>query len=107
MAYADKDLTCRECGTSFAFTASEQEFYASRGLENEPGRCPDCRAARKAQRGGGSGSYSSGGGRGGWGPQPNLEAHKKSSAPAICRPPVILAAAAILSPPDWFLVGSM
>ncbi|HEY8741820.1 MAG TPA: zinc-ribbon domain containing protein, partial [Chloroflexota bacterium] len=27
MAYADKTLTCRECGRDFSFTASEQEFY--------------------------------------------------------------------------------
>jgi CxxC-x17-CxxC domain-containing protein len=60
MAYADKTLTCRECGRDFSFTASEQEFYASRGLQNEPGRCPECRAARKAAGGGrsGGGSYS-------------------------------------------------
>ena len=64
MAYADKTLTCRECGRDFSFTASEQEFYASRGLQNEPGRCPECRAARKAAGGGrsGGGSYSDHGG---------------------------------------------
>ncbi len=54
--YQDKILTCRECGREFEFTASEQEFYAEKGFENEPGRCPECRAARKAQsRGGGYG----------------------------------------------------
>lgn len=47
MAYADKVLRCRECGSDFVFTAGEQEFYASRGLMNEPGRCPACRAARR------------------------------------------------------------
>lgn len=46
--YQDKTLTCRDCGTKFTFTASEQEFYAEKGFTNEPGRCPDCRAARKA-----------------------------------------------------------
>ena len=59
MSYQDKTLTCRDCGQPFPFTAGEQEFYASRGLTNEPGRCPDCRAARKAQQGG---SYAGGGG---------------------------------------------
>ena len=55
----DKTLTCRDCGSSFTFTASEQEFYASKGFTNEPGRCPDCRTARKETRGGsfGGGSY--------------------------------------------------
>jgi CxxC-x17-CxxC domain-containing protein len=65
MAYADKTLTCRECGRDFSFTASEQEFYASRGLQNEPGRCPECRAARKAAGGGRSGGSSYGSDRGG------------------------------------------
>src|SRR5207248_438883 len=40
------------------------EFYQSRGLTNDPGRCPECRQARKQERGGGGGggggySYSS------------------------------------------------
>jgi len=55
MNYTDKTLTCLDCGTSFTFSASEQEFFASKGFTNEPGRCPDCRAARKQQRGGGYG----------------------------------------------------
>src|SRR2546423_15686646 len=67
-AYAP--LTCRDCGQAFTFTSGEQDFYAARGY-SEPGRCPDCRAARKAERGGGGGggysSYGSGGGYGGGG----------------------------------------
>jgi CxxC-x17-CxxC domain-containing protein len=69
--YADKSLTCRDCGQAFLFTAGEQEFHASKGFSNEPGRCQDCRATRKAERGGyssGGGGYSSGGG-GGYGRQ--------------------------------------
>jgi CxxC-x17-CxxC domain-containing protein len=60
---ADTTLTCRDCGQAFTFTAGEQDFYASRGF-SEPSRCPDCRAARKSQRDGGSsyGSYGSSGG---------------------------------------------
>ena len=50
MAYEDKTLTCRECGVEFAFTASEQEFYAEKGFENEPSRCQPCRSHRKQQR---------------------------------------------------------
>ena len=68
MAYTDQTLTCNDCGQSFAFTAGEQEFHASKGFTNKPGRCPDCRAARRSQRDGG-GSYSSGGGGGGYGGQ--------------------------------------
>lgn len=55
--YSDKTLNCKDCGRDFIFTVSEQEFYAEKGFTNEPGRCPECRAARKAQnrnnRGGG------------------------------------------------------
>jgi CxxC-x17-CxxC domain-containing protein len=52
MAGADKTLTCRECSGQFVFTAGEQEFYRSRGLLNEPGRCPTCRSNRRQARGG-------------------------------------------------------
>jgi len=66
LSYADKTLTCRDCGQAFVFTSGEQEFHASKGFQNEPSRCPDCRAARKASRGE-SGGYSSGGyGSGGY-----------------------------------------
>ena len=46
--FEDKTLVCRECGNEFVFTASEQQFYADKGFQNEPGRCPACRAARRA-----------------------------------------------------------
>ena len=61
MSYQDRTLTCVDCGQQFTWTAGEQEFYAQRGLTNEPRRCPDCRRARKAQQGG-RGGYASGGG---------------------------------------------
>ncbi|MGD8400819.1 MAG: zinc-ribbon domain containing protein [Bacillota bacterium] len=50
--YQDKELVCKDCGNKFSFTANEQEFYASKGFTNEPGRCPQCRAAKKEQNGG-------------------------------------------------------
>jgi CxxC-x17-CxxC domain-containing protein len=46
---ADKTLTCVDCRQTFAFTASEQQFYADRQF-SEPRRCPSCRAVRKASR---------------------------------------------------------
>lgn len=49
----DKTLTCRDCGAEFVFSAAEQDFYAEKGFTNEPGRCPDCRRARKQQQNGG------------------------------------------------------
>lgn len=52
MVYTDQTRTCRDCGQDFIWTAGEQEFFASRGLQNAPNRCPACRAAMKAARGG-------------------------------------------------------
>ncbi|HET9919425.1 MAG TPA: zinc-ribbon domain containing protein [Ktedonobacteraceae bacterium] len=61
MAFSDQTLYCRDCNSPFTFTAGEQEFFAQRGLTNPPGRCPSCRAARKAQmNGGGYNSRNSG-----------------------------------------------
>ncbi|HET8846529.1 MAG TPA: zinc-ribbon domain containing protein [Ktedonobacteraceae bacterium] len=57
---SDQTLVCRDCNQEFIFTTGEQEFYASRGLTNAPGRCPECRAARKQ---GGESSYGRGGQR--------------------------------------------
>lgn len=61
---ADKTLTCKDCNSTFTFTEGEQAFYKEKGFENEPQRCPDCRAAKKQQRGGGNrgGNRSFGGG---------------------------------------------
>jgi len=47
---ADKTLTCRECGADFIFSVGEQEFYAEKGLTNEPQRCASCRGLRRRQR---------------------------------------------------------
>jgi len=68
--YTDETLNCVDCNAAFIFSAGEQEFFAQKGFANKPNRCPDCRAARKANKsGGGGGNYSSGGGggRGGYG----------------------------------------
>ncbi len=65
MSLADKSLTCVECSSEFIFSVGEQEFYAMKGLTNEPKRCPACRSAAKRERYGSGGmSYSSGGGGG-------------------------------------------
>lgn len=95
MSYQDKTLTCVDCGTQFTFGANEQEFYASRGLTNEPKRCPSCRQARKEARGeygrggygrsnGGYGdsSYSSGGGRRGG--RSSYSSGPRQMYPAVC-----------------------
>jgi len=56
MSYQDKYIRCRDCGDEFVFTASEQQFFAEKGLMNEPKRCPTC---RRAKRGSGVSSSSS------------------------------------------------
>jgi CxxC-x17-CxxC domain-containing protein len=72
--YTDETLSCVDCAQPFTFSAGEQSFFAEKGFTNKPNRCPDCRAARKAQRGaggggggGGFGARSGGGGGGGYG----------------------------------------
>ena len=60
--YQDKTKQCKDCNQDFVFTANEQEFFASKGFTNEPGRCPSCRAAKKQQSGFGGGRQNSGGG---------------------------------------------
>jgi CxxC-x17-CxxC domain-containing protein len=52
MALEDKSLSCRDCGQEFIFTIGEQEFYSSHGLQNDPTRCPQCRAERRRSRSG-------------------------------------------------------
>ena len=50
MSFQDKSLECSDCGTTFTFSAEEQEFFQSKGYTNEPKRCPSCRQARKTER---------------------------------------------------------
>jgi CxxC-x17-CxxC domain-containing protein len=62
--YTDETLNCVDCSSPFTFSSGEQQFFASKGFQNKPNRCPDCRAARKASGGGGGGGGSYGGDRG-------------------------------------------
>jgi CxxC-x17-CxxC domain-containing protein len=50
MSFKDKSIQCSDCGTTFTFSAEEQELFASRGYTNEPKRCQPCRQARKSER---------------------------------------------------------
>ena len=47
MSYADKQVTCHDCGTVFTFSTKEQEEFASMGRLNTPKRCVPCRAKRE------------------------------------------------------------
>ncbi len=57
MVYQDRELTCADCGTSFTFSADDQQYHAEKGYTNEPRRCSACRDVRRSERrqGGGSG----------------------------------------------------
>jgi CxxC-x17-CxxC domain-containing protein len=48
--YEDRTLTCRDCSEEFTFSSGEQAFFASKGLVNDPQRCPNCRAVAKRAR---------------------------------------------------------
>ena len=60
MAFEDRTLSCVECNQSFVFTADDQQYHSDKGYTNEPKRCPNCRQARRANRG-----FDGGGGGGG------------------------------------------
>jgi hypothetical protein len=56
--FESKDLTCRDCGQPFIFTAGEQQFFANQDPPlSEPKRCKECRRAKKASRGDYGGGY--------------------------------------------------
>jgi CxxC-x17-CxxC domain-containing protein len=71
---ADKTLTCRDCGRTFPFTVREQEFYAEKGFNNQPSRCPECRAANKARLNGGTTPVST----------PTFDRPERQMYPAVC-----------------------
>jgi CxxC-x17-CxxC domain-containing protein len=55
---SDIEITCSDCGQTFAFTEREQEYYNEHNL-TRPKRCKTCRDARRANfsasnRGGGA-----------------------------------------------------
>ena len=52
MSFQDRSIQCSDCGTTFTFSADEQELFASRGYTNDPKRCMPCRQARKSERNG-------------------------------------------------------
>ena len=48
--FQDRILTCRDCAGEFTFSSGEQTFFSSKGLLNDPQRCPACRAVAKRAR---------------------------------------------------------
>ena len=57
MSFEDKSIQCSDCGTTFTFSAEDQEFFRSKGYTNDPKRCPSCRQARKLERQGSGSGY--------------------------------------------------
>lgn len=47
MVLEDTTIVCRTCESPFVFSAGEQEFFALKGLKNQPSRCPNCRTSLK------------------------------------------------------------
>ena len=50
--FVDRTLTCQDCSSEFLFSIGEQEFFAAKGLKNEPKRCPNCRLIARMGRAG-------------------------------------------------------
>jgi len=48
--FQDRSLACRDCAGEFVFSSGEQAFFSSKGLLNDPQRCPSCRAVAKRAR---------------------------------------------------------
>jgi len=40
---SDVHLDCRLCGSSFVYSAGEQELHTLRGVSQQPSVCPPCR----------------------------------------------------------------
>jgi CxxC-x17-CxxC domain-containing protein len=47
MEFQDKVLTCKKCGQTWTWEATEQQFFAEKGFTKEPA-CHQCRQARRA-----------------------------------------------------------
>ena len=64
MTYADRTLTCVDCGSEFIHSADDQRYYAEKGFASDPKRCVSCRASRRAARDTGYSASDLGGPRG-------------------------------------------
>ena len=46
MDFVDRILRCVQCGSSFVFSADEQQFFRLKNFVNDPKRCKRCQAFR-------------------------------------------------------------
>lgn len=74
----DQNIVCRDCNQEFVWTAEEQEYYQTKGL-NRPVRCAACRATKRAQFAGGG--FDSG--RGGARPQTEITCYQCGKADTV------------------------
>ncbi len=44
--FADRSISCVDCGEQFVWTVGEQVFFHDKGLKNEPKRCKPCKQAK-------------------------------------------------------------
>ena len=79
MSLQNKSIQCSDCGTTFTFSAEEQEQFVSRGYTNDPKRCPSCRQERKTRQYGNNGNSSNSYGNDSYGYKPRREMF-----PAVC-----------------------
>jgi len=84
----DINLTCKDCGQSFSWSADEQEFYKQKNF-SAPLRCKDCRVKARAKFNGGGGN---GGSRqsfpitcGQCGAQDTVPFQPRGDRPVLCR----------------------
>lgn len=49
----DKTIRCKDCSTEFVYSVRDQEFYKTNNFD-DPKRCKDCRAKKKANQSFGS-----------------------------------------------------
>jgi CxxC-x17-CxxC domain-containing protein len=54
VTYADRTLSCVDCGQEFIHSADDQQYYSEKGFSSDPKRCVSCRASRRAAREGGT-----------------------------------------------------
>jgi CxxC-x17-CxxC domain-containing protein len=64
VTYADRTLTCVDCGSEFIHSADDQRYYVEKGFASDPKRCVSCRASRRAARDTGYSASDLGGPRG-------------------------------------------
>jgi CxxC-x17-CxxC domain-containing protein len=49
LEFADRILTCTECGAEFVFSAGEQSFFYDKHFTNDPKHCKNCKANRPSR----------------------------------------------------------